>query len=173
MSGSGKGGNRRNSRNRRRFSNRRNESEKQNNKNNALPAENEAVFSDSKTDKNKVKSQAQEHPRWSAPELPAYPITTPECHWCKKQINDITAAISDKKTGLPVHFDCVLESISESEKLENNDTVCYIGGGRFGIVHYNNPSQTRDFTIKKIFEWEVKDRNYDWRRPISEYFSVT
>jgi hypothetical protein len=57
--------------------------------------------------------------------------------------------------------------------LEKNDTVCYIGGGRFGIVHYSNPPDTRDFTIKKILEWENKDIEYDWRKPISEYFSIT
>ena len=172
MSGSGKGGNRRSgARNRQRFSGRRNETQKQNNKHNTLPAGSETLFSDGKFEK--YKASTQERSRWSAPVLPANPITTPDCHWCKKQIADITTAISDKETGLPVHFDCVLESISGSEHLESNDSVCYIGGGRFGIVHYNNPPDTRDFTIKKIFEWEMKDQLIEWRSPISEYFSLT
>jgi hypothetical protein len=59
------------------------------------------------------------------------------------------------------------------EKLENNDIICYIGGGRFGVVHYNNPPDTRDFRIKRIFEWENKDNRYEWRQSISKYFSVT
>ena len=170
MSGSGKGGNKRTSgsRNRQRFFGRRNESQKQVKKNN------ENLFPDGKFDKNeKSKISSQERPRWSAPVLPVNPITTPDCKWCGKQITDITTAISDKDSGLPVHFDCVLDSLTSTERLETNDTVCYIGGGRFGIVHYNNPPDIRDFSIKKILEWEMKDQIIEWRTPISEYFSIT
>jgi hypothetical protein len=67
----------------------------------------------------------------------------------------------------------VLARIAETEKLEANDRICYIGGGRFGIIHYANPPDTREFSIKKIFEWEPKDKENEWRRPISEYFSIT
>jgi hypothetical protein len=172
MSGNGKGGNKRppgsrtsGTRNRHRFSGRKSESQKQ------IKKHNENLFTDQKSEKSKV--ILQERPRWSAPVLPDNPLTTPDCHWCGKQITDIATAISDKDTGLPVHFDCVLESISGSEKLENNDTVCYIGGGRFGVVHYNDPPDTRNFTIKKIFEWEMKDHVYEWRFPISDYYSIT
>jgi len=157
MSGSGKGGNRKH---RHRFSGLKSESQKQ------VKINNDNSYS-------KVNAQTQDRLRWSAPVLPANPITTPACRWCGKPIADITTAISDKETGLPVHFDCVLKSISESETLEANDTVCYIGGGRFGIVHYNNPPDIKDFTIKKILEWEIKDQVSEWRRPISEYFSIT
>lgn len=163
MSGSGKGGN--NRRNRQRFSNRREESQKNAKKHT------ENFFTESKFERNKV--SLQERPRWTAPVMPANPITTPECKWCGKQIKNIATAISDKETGLPVHFDCVLSRIVEMEKLESNDTVCYIGGGRFGVVHYNNPPDMRDFTIKKIYEWEIKEAQHEWRKPISEYFSIT
>jgi len=57
--------------------------------------------------------------------------------------------------------------------LEANDAVCYIGGGRFGVIHYNNPPDIKDFIIKRIIDWEAKDNSNDWRMPISEYFSVT
>jgi len=163
MSGSGKGGN--NRKNRQRFSGRRDESQKHGKKTS------DNIFPDGKFEKPRL--SLQERSRWTAPIMPANPITTPDCPWCGKQIKDITTAISDKDTGLPVHFDCVLARIAEVEKLETNDSVCYIGGGRFGILHYNNPPDTRDFTIKKIFEWELKDGNTEWRRPISEYFSIT
>ena len=162
MKSSGRGGNKKK---RQHFSERRDEAQKQIKKNN------EVLFSDGKFEKNKV--SRQERPRWSPPVLPANPVTVPDCRWCGKQITDITTAISDKETGLPVHFDCILESISKSEKLGENDAVCYIGGGRFGVVHYNNMPDIKDFTIKKIFEWEMKDHIYEWRRPISEYYSIT
>jgi hypothetical protein len=32
---------------------------------------------------------------------------------------------------------------------------------------------TREFSIKKIFEWETKEKESEWRRPISEYYSIT
>jgi len=163
MSGSGKGGN--NRKNRHRFSGRRDENQKYENK-----KQTENLLPGGRPEKTRAQN---EQLRWTAPVLPANPITTPDCPWCGKPIKDITTAISDKETGRPVHFDCVLARIGEMETLETNDSVCYIGGGRFGIIHYNNPPDTRDFTVKKIFEWEVKETKNEWRRPISEYFSIT
>ena len=162
---SGKGGN--NRKNRHRFSGRKDDHQKSSKKDN--------FFSEQKFEKNRESSAAgsQDRPRWTAPALPANPITTPDCPWCGKPIKDITTAISDKESGRPVHFDCVLARIVEMEHLERNDSVCYIGGGRFGVIHYNNPPDMRDFSVKKILEWEVKEKNYEWRRPISEYFSLT
>ena len=152
----GRSGN--NRRNRRNFSSRRDEAQKHEKKH---------------TDNSYNDGNQQERLSWTAPVLPADPITTAACSWCKKQITDITTAIADKDSGLPVHFDCVVARIAEMETLDANDGVCYIGGGRFGIVHYNNPPDTRDFTIKKIYEWEVKENNNEWRKPFSEYFSIT
>jgi len=163
MSGSGKSGS--NRRNRHRFSGRRDDGYKHDKKHNENPV------SDTKFEKNK--QDKSERLLWTAPALPANPITTPDCPWCGKKINDIASAITDKETGLPVHFDCVLSRINGMEKLDSNDCVCYIGGGRFGVIHYNNPPDTRDFSIKKILEWEAKDSVNEWRRPISEYFSIT
>jgi len=168
MSGSGKGGN--NRKNKQRFSGRRDDSKKFQKKHTPVNA-GENLFTEGKFEKSRV--SLHDRPQWTAPELPDNPITAPECPWCGKPINDITSAIKDKESGRPVHFDCVLARISEMEHLETNESICYIGGGRFGVIRYNNPPDTRDFTIKKIFEWEVKDNNSDWRRPISEYFSIT
>jgi len=162
MSG-GKGGN--NKKNRQRFQGRRDDPPKH------LKKHTDTFFTEQKAEKNRA--NMQDRPRWTAPELPDNPITAPNCHWCGKQIKDITSAICDKDTNLPVHFDCVLARIVEMEHLENNDSVCYIGGGRFGVIHYNNPPDMRDFSIKRIYEWENKDNNSEWRRPISEYFSIT
>lgn len=159
---SGRGGNSRKSRNR--FSKRRDGAQKFEKKNN------EDSFPEEKPEKSR---NTQERFRWTAPEMPKNPITSPNCPWCGKQITDITTAITDKDTGLPVHFDCVLQRIAGMETLEDNESICYIGGGRFGVLRYNNPPDIKDFSIKKIFEWELKDTNTEWRRPISEYFSIT
>ncbi|MCL2180232.1 MAG: hypothetical protein FWB83_03805 [Treponema sp.] len=160
---SAKGGN--NRKNRQRFSGRKDDSQKN------FKKHYDTFSGEVKNDKSRLVQN--DRPRWTAPELPTNPITTPDCKWCGKPIKDITTAICDKETGHPVHFDCVIERIINMENLETNDNVCYIGGGRFGIVHYNNPPDMRDFTIKKIFEWENKDSNSEWRKPISEYYSIT
>ena len=159
------GGRNNNRKNRNRFSGRKDEAPK------PVKKSSESFFPEAKFEKNR--DNTQDRPRWIAPVLPANPITTPDCPWCNKPIKDIATAISDKESGLPVHFDCVIARIVEMEHLENSDSVCYIGGGRFGIIHYNNPPDMRDFTIKKILEWEIKDKEYEWRTPISEYFSIT
>jgi hypothetical protein len=163
MSGSGKSGN--NHKNRHRFSGRKDETQKFEKKHY------ENLSAEGKLEKNRV--SLHERPQWTAPVLPSNPVTTPDCPWCGKQIIDITTAITDKDTGLPVHFDCVIERITGTETLDANDSICYIGGGRFGIIHYNNPSDTKNFVIKKVLECELKDTNTEWRRPFSEYFSVT
>jgi hypothetical protein len=163
MSGGGKNGS--NHKNRHRFSGRKDETQKSEKKHY------ENLSAEGKMEKSRV--SLHERPQWTAPVLPSNPVTTPDCPWCGKQIIDITTAITDKDSGLPVHFDCVIERITKTEPLDANDSVCYIGGGRFGIIHYNNPPDTKNFVIKKVLECELKDTNTEWRRPFSEYFSVT
>jgi hypothetical protein len=170
MSGSGKGGN--NRRHKQRFSGKKDDLQKYDRKKNTDNLLSDGKF-EAKASFEKNKANMQERLRWSPPVLPPNPITAPDCPWCGKPIKEIATAIADKESGQPIHFDCVLAKVAESVSLEANDSVCYIGGGRFGIVHYNNPPDTRDFTIKKILEWEVKDNCGEWRRPISEYFSIT
>jgi hypothetical protein len=100
------------------------------------------------------------------------------------------SAIADKDSGVPVHFDCVSARIAFGEKLEKGESIAYIGGGRFGIVSFGNsagktgmpqesrqdrssPQAGRDFTIRKIIEWEKMDKRAEWRSLICEHFSVT
>jgi hypothetical protein len=64
----------------------------------------------------------------------------------------------------------------EQETPEQGDVVSYIGGGRFGIVHFNEPAEKREkgaFTIKKILEWEDKENRAEWRGFIADHYSVT
>ncbi|MDR0496889.1 MAG: hypothetical protein LBH42_04680 [Treponema sp.] len=125
-----------------------------------------------------------ERPKWIPPKLSTNPLPVSDCPWCGKPIRDMSSAIADKDTGVPVHFDCVISRITFGEKLEKGDTVSYIGGGRFGIVCLGSSSrdshgkvsdsvQNRDFSIKKIIEWENKDKRSDWRSAICEHYSVT
>ncbi|MCL2043747.1 MAG: hypothetical protein FWG89_06375 [Treponema sp.] len=128
-------------------------------------------ISDGKFEKKRVLTY--DRPKWTPPKPPALSLPAADCAWCDKPIKDISAAIAEPDTGKPVHFDCVINRIIGRENLESGDTVSYIGGGRFGIIHYNNPSDIRDFKIKKIFEWENRENRSEWRVTLSEHYSET
>lgn len=111
--------------------------------------------------------------RWTPPQRPAGPLPSPDCPCCGKPIRDISQAIADRESGAPVHFDCIIARIAESETLENGDSVAYIGGGRFGIVHFSDPGDPQRFRIKKILEWENKENRPEWRGDVSDRYSLT
>ena len=93
------------------------------------------------------------------------------CPMCNQPITDITSAMNDKATGNPVHFDCVLNKVKESEPTGENEKVAYIGQGRFAVLYFENPRDQRNFTIKKIIEWEDRDKKSEWREELSELYS--
>lgn len=92
------------------------------------------------------------------------------CAYCGEQIDDMAYAISDKVTGAPVHFDCVLKKIVESETVAADEKITYIGQGRFGVVHYPNPRDFKHFEIRRIIQWEERDSHFDWRQKITDTF---
>lgn len=114
-----------------------------------------------------------ERPKWTPPRIPNTPLPAPDCPCCGKPIRDIASAFNDRETGKAAHFDCIISKIAQNEILDKGDIISYIGGGRFGIVRFNNPSDPKKFTIKKILEWENKDDRPDWRTEISDLYSLT
>ena len=119
------------------------------------------------------KNRTGERPHWIPPKLSTEQIPAPECPYCGKPIKDMSLAISDKNSDKAVHFDCIISRLGEGESLEPGDVISYIGGGRFGVVHFTDSQNPQGFTIKKIFEWENKEHRAGWRQAISEQFSVT
>jgi hypothetical protein len=114
-----------------------------------------------------------ERPRWTAPRLSQEPLPEPVCPVCGKPIKDLAAALTDKSSGVPVHFDCILSALGEREALEEGDQLAYIGGGRFGIIHYSDPRDRRIFQIKKILQWEEQNTRSDWRKQVTDRYSTT
>ena len=113
-----------------------------------------------------------ERPKWVPPIMNSDPLPVPTCPWCSKPIRDLSSAMADKESGVPVHFDCVAATITKGEVLEKGDTVSYIGAGRFGIVNFGGPDNS-EIKIKKIIEWENKDNRADWRTQVCDHYSVT
>ena len=168
MSNTGRGGNNRGNR-KKPFKHRNRENTAQ--KNGGKKAVNFSSDGEGKPEKNR--GILVDRPKWVPPSPPSTPLPAASCAWCDKPIKDISEAIAEPDTRKPVHFDCIINRIVERENLESGDTVSYIGGGRFGIIHFNNPPDTRDFRIKKIFEWENREIRAEWRTTMSDHFSVT
>ena len=93
------------------------------------------------------------------------------CPKCGQPITDIASAIADKATGAPLHFDCVLNQVKQSEPTGENEKVAYIGQGRFAVLQYENIRDQRHFTIKKIIEWENREQQSEWRNELSGLYS--
>jgi hypothetical protein len=111
-------------------------------------------------------------PKWKYPKARTEPMPILVCPYCKELIKDLTSAISNKE-GEAAHFECVQKYIASRETIEKGDSISYIGGGRFGIVAFDNPHNPRDFKIKKIIEWEEKDNPATWRKRLADRFSLT
>ena len=173
MSGSGRGGDNRGNR-RKPFKRRDRENNPRSSdasKNSGKKSSDASPVGEGKPEKKPGSSH--DRPKWVPPSPPPISLPSVSCAWCDKPIKDISTAISEPDSGKPIHFDCIINRIIERENLESGDAVSYIGGGRFGIVHFNNPPDTRDFKIKKIFELENREIRSDWRVTISDHFSVT
>jgi hypothetical protein len=121
----------------------------------------------------KKRGTSYDRPKWIPVKISADPLPAPDCSICGKPIRDIVSAVTDKTTGLPAHFDCIISQIAENERIEKGDTVTYIGGGRFGIVYFANPQDTRTFKVKKIIEWENTGNRAEWRQSVADRYSLT
>ncbi|MDR1219786.1 MAG: hypothetical protein LBK73_09290 [Treponema sp.] len=118
-------------------------------------------------------SHIYERPRWIPPVLSAEPLPMPDCSCCGKPIRDIATAVDDKTTCAPAHLDCIIKRLTETERVEKGDAIAYIGGGRFGVVHFSGNRDKSAFKILKIFEWEQKDNRAEWRKKVSDHYSLT
>ena len=179
MSNSGRGGNGRGNRRKRPFRRRGNDSSWQDSQNNSeRPGSNQKNSNKGVDLSRGKKATYQERPKWIPPKMNTEPLPVPDCPFCGKPIRDISQAISDKDSSAPVHFDCVTARIAGGENLGKDDTVTYIGGGRFGIVSFESQdsqgkTENCDFKIKKIIEWENKDKRAEWRSMVCDHYSVT
>jgi hypothetical protein len=111
-----------------------------------------------------------DRPKWVSVQKPDEPIPTLTCSLCNKPITDVASAICDRRDDQVFHFDCILAQLKQHETLGEGDSLAYIGGGRFGIVHYESQKK---FTIKKIIEWDQREERVHWRKVVADHFSGT
>ncbi len=134
------------------------------NKNNAINNNKKEVFhKEYKPDPEVIAANAEA--------IRVYKENVRTCEFCAKPINDLTSAFIDKKTGGSIHFDCVISRLQETEKLESNQKISYIGQGKFAVIEFENPHDLRKFTIVRTIEWEESDCESEWRDPIADLYS--
>jgi hypothetical protein len=95
------------------------------------------------------------------------------CARCGSPIENISESLCDKRSGEPVHFDCVVSFLGEQEKITRAERIIYIGKGRFAVAFYPNQHDDKNFSIRRIIEWEepASVAQSEWRREISGLFS--
>jgi hypothetical protein len=112
----------------------------------------EGEYKKTKKEREKNNRNFGRRPKWTAVKLRTDPIPTPLCPYCNEIIKDLACAIANKE-GEAAHFECVRKRIAATETLEKGDIVTYIGGGRFGILTFENshiPNVPKRFKLKKI-----------------------
>jgi hypothetical protein len=90
----------------------------------------------------------------------------PVCPLCKKPVREISSAIAFKTTNEPAHIECIINEIKKTEPLEQNERICYLGKGSFGIIVTRNPSSPLKFLIRKRIQYEPGNTAVEWRKRI-------
>ena len=97
---------------------------------------------------------------------------SPVCELCNQPILEMASAMTNKGSGNPVHFDCIIKKLSEHEHLSDKDRLTYIGNGKFAVLHFENPHDMRHFSIQKEIEWENRDgTRAAWRDEMAGLYS--
>ena len=72
-------------------------------------------------------------------------------------------AITDPRNGNPVDIAAVIEMLQGREELAKDESICYIGSGKFAVLSVGG-KQGGSFKIIKIIEYENKNEGWAaWR----------
>ncbi len=85
----------------------------------------------------------------------------PECPVCLKPVRELNTAIAHRETGKAAHFDCVLRLLREERKPSQNERICYLGKGSFGVVEMRSGGRPMPFFIRERIQYEQAEP--DWR----------
>jgi hypothetical protein len=113
-------------------------------------------------------------PRPQQPAVPARDVENarpaPACPICEKPVSDLVSAIAHRETGAPVHFECVLRWLGDAEKILPDERLVYLGNGAFGVTAANLGGNQR-IAIKRMIQYEQKDKKPEWRKEISARYA--
>ena len=115
--------------------------------------------------------QRPPQPRQEEPIKPLQPVgPPPDCPVCGKPITDIFAAIAWKENSEPAHFECVMKWLGDAEKIAEDERLVYIGNGAFGVVPAT-AAPGQKFVIKRMIQYEGKEKKPEWRKELSSRYA--
>jgi hypothetical protein len=114
--------------------------------------------------KNKARTKS---PEAAPPIVNRAPLETIMCSLCAKPVRDFYNAVTSRITGLPSHFDCIMNELANSEQPKEGERICYLGGGVFGVVRDPRPGEAGPVVIIKKIPYELKSQEQPWRRYMS------
>jgi len=97
-------------------------------------------------------------------------ITFPQCPVCSRPVRDMAAAIAYRSNGQPCHFDCVLTELRQTERLESEEKLCYLGRGAFGVVVFRGSGAPIRYLVKRRIQYEDRDKPREWQKKLHEEF---
>ena len=100
------------------------------------------------------------------------PVEFPLCPVCEKAVRELASAITHRETGLPAHFDCVLRILREENTLSDNEKICYLGKGSFGIVQFRPNGAPPRFLVRQRIQYEDLETVPDWRKTTARRLSA-
>jgi hypothetical protein len=98
--------------------------------------------------------------------MPSPPRVLPDCPICGRPVRELSCAVTHRATRQPAHFDCVLRELRESQEIGEEDRVCYLGGGSFGVLELRSPGSPTRFVIKKRIQYEEKETPQEWKKAL-------
>jgi len=93
-------------------------------------------------------------------------VAIPDCPLCGKPVRDLAAALTHRVTRQPAHFDCIVTELREGNEIGQEEKLCYLGAGAFGILAFNPPGTDTKFVIRKRIQYEEKETPHDWKKPL-------
>jgi len=90
-------------------------------------------------------------------------LDLPKCPICGKVIRNIYSAVSYNVTQTPAHLKCIIEELKKTNDLKENEKICYLGSGSFGIVQFRKPDSQMRLFIRKRIQYEDKNTDLPWR----------
>jgi len=91
-------------------------------------------------------------------------IPQTQCPLCEKPIRDIHTALFHGHSKKTAHFDCVTKDIRKNEELKENESICYLGKGSFGILVFRSAPNSLRFLIRKRIQYEDRDEFLEWKK---------
>jgi hypothetical protein len=88
----------------------------------------------------------------------------PDCPICGKQVRELASALTHKIARQPAHFDCVMRELHEANEITQQEKICYLGGGTFGILEFRTAGGPTRFVIRKRIQYEEKETPQDWKK---------